>query len=190
MQRRCSRDAYTIKVYKWIKEQGCKAVWFGTGACKAKGHRPVPTKAMMRGVGRYLPLLAGNEWGTSSRCPSCKDGTKLESCSDNKSENKKHSSEAGSTNVLVEDMLATHPESQSKHLPLNPLPTPRPVSSSTEHRFEVCPHCKQKWGHDEVATINQKMRFTSLLLGKPDPEWLARDSVSIGCASRRKSAIT
>ena len=190
MQRKCGRDAYIIKVSKWIKEQGCKAVWFGTGACKARGHRPVPTKSMMRGIGRYLPVLAGNEWGTSSRCPSCRNGRKLTSCSDKKSENiNKHSSEAGGTDVPVEDMLATQPESQSKHLPLNPLPTPRP-SSSTEHRFEICTHCKKKWGHDEVATINQKMRFTSLLLGKPDPKWLAHGSVSNGCASQRKSAIT
>ena len=71
MQRRCSRDAYIIKVSKWIKGQGCQAVWFGTGACKARGHRPVPTKGMVRGMGIYLPLLAGNEWNTSSRCPSC-----------------------------------------------------------------------------------------------------------------------
>ena len=92
-------------------DQGCTVVWFGTGSCKCKGHRPVPTKSMMRGIERYLPVLAGNEWGTSSICPSCKDGTKLTSCSDKKkSDNKnKHSSEGGGTNVPVEDSkLPTH----------------------------------------------------------------------------------
>ena len=88
MKRRCCRDAYTNKVCKWIKTQGCTAVWFGTGACKCKGHRPVPTKSMMRSIGRYLPVLAGNEWGTSSRCPSCKDGTRLTSWSDKKKVNR------------------------------------------------------------------------------------------------------
>lgn len=41
MQRRCCRDAYTVKMCKWIKSQGCTAVWFGTGSCRARGHRPV-----------------------------------------------------------------------------------------------------------------------------------------------------
>ena len=192
MQRRCCRDAYTVSVYKWIRDQGCTAVWFGTGSCKARGHRPVPTKSMMRGLGRYIPVVAGDEWGTSSRCPSCKDGTKLKRESNrDKSETPTHSSEVGGTSVPVEDMLATQPESQSKHLPSSPLPIPRMSQQHTsEHRCEICIKCNKKWGHDEVATINQKMRFASLLMGKPDPKWLARNSASIGHASQRKSAIT
>ena len=167
MQRRCCRDGYTVKVYKWMRDQGCTAVWFGTGACKARGHRPVPTKSMMRGLGRYIPVVAGNEWGTSSRCPSCKDGTKLKRVIDQEGSKSPttHSLEVDSTDVQVEDMLATQPESHSKHLPSSPLATPRPVKPTHEHRCETCIKCKKTWGHDEVATINQKMRFCGLLLG-------------------------
>ena len=184
MQRRCCRDAYTVKVYKWMRNQGCTAVWFGTGACKARGHRPVPTKSMMRGLGRYIPVVAGNEWGTSSRCPSCQDGTKLKRAFREEEEEAEspntHSLEVDGTNVQVEDMLATQPESHGKHLPSYPLPTRLPVKPAREHRCETCIKCKKTWGHDEVATINQKMRFSSLLLGEADPKWLARDSESIG----------
>ena len=184
MQRRCCRDAYTVKVYKWMRNQGCTAVWFGTGACKARGHRPVPTKSMMRGLGRYIPVVAGNEWGTSSRCPSCKDGTKLKRAFREEEEESDspntHSLEVDGTSVQVEDMLTTQPESHGKHLPSYPLPTRLPVKPVREHRCETCIKCKKTWGHDEVATINQKMRFSSLLLGEADPIWLARDSESIG----------
>ena len=119
-----------------------------------------------------------------SRCPSCKDGTKLKRAFREQEEESDspntHSLEVDGTSVQVEDMLTTQPESQSKHLPSYPLPTRLPVKPAREHRCETCIKCKKTWGHDEVATINQKMRFSSLLLGEADPIWLARDSESIG----------
>ena len=134
MQRRCSRDAFTVKVHQWMKSQGCTAVWLGTGACKARGHKPIPTKSMMRGLERHIPVVAGNECGTSSRCPSCRDGTKLQrarSEDSSASPSHTHSMEVEGTDVPVEDMLASQPESHRKHSPAHPLPRPRPLDDKS-----------------------------------------------------------
>ena len=178
MSRRCARDSSIRKVVRWMRDRGCKAVWFGSAACKAKGHRPVPTKSAMRGIGRFLPVIAGNEWGTSSRCPHCRDGTKL--LKQRQARSHSDMEMDGGTAPPLDRMLATPQESNRKQRASDPYPRPRPTG---EDRWEQCPVCNRRWGHDEVATINQKMRFSRLISGEPDPHWLCRTVVDLGCAS-------
>lgn len=67
-------------VRRWAKEQkdaGAHLVAFGNGQCRSRGHRSVPTKAIIRQIATMMPVLVLDEFGTSSRCPACQVPEKL-----------------------------------------------------------------------------------------------------------------
>jgi len=78
-QKRC-RIAYARqKALEWRDIDNAKFIGFGDGRCRARGHVATPTKQMIRNMAPILPVVVLPEWGTSSRCPNCQSGIKMES---------------------------------------------------------------------------------------------------------------
>jgi hypothetical protein len=67
------------KALQWRDEERATIIGFGDGRCRARGHAAAPTKQMIRHMSSILPVVVLSEWGTSSRCPNCRSGAKLES---------------------------------------------------------------------------------------------------------------
>ncbi|MFP6686814.1 MAG: hypothetical protein VB934_18980, partial [Polyangiaceae bacterium] len=70
-QRVAKQSGLAIFAHRLCK--GVDAVFVGTAACRARGHKRCPVKAITRALSQVTKVVPFNEWGTSSRCPACKD---------------------------------------------------------------------------------------------------------------------
>ena len=77
LKRKRSRVAWTRGWGKHLRQQGVNLIAFGNGQCNARGHRKMPTKQVIQHLASVIGVLVIDEFGTSSRCPTCKSTTKL-----------------------------------------------------------------------------------------------------------------
>jgi len=120
----------------------------GTGNVNAaKGHATVPTKKFIRRCGNVCCTVPINEFGTSSRCPVCRDKkTKV-------------------TRVKRERKDSVTPSQRDNREGI--------VSTSTDDgRMEQCTKCGKEWEHDKISTVNMLHIAKHMLCGMARPEWL------------------
>ena len=135
------------KLVNYICGDGVKVVCVGTGNVNAaKGHATVPTKKFIRRCGNVCCTVPINEFGTSSRCPECRDGTKVVRADRQKKDR-------------VTPSQRDHREGI--------------VSESTDDgRMEQCFECGKEWEHDKISTVNMLHIARHMLCGLARPEWL------------------
>ena len=153
MRRRCARESRVVQIAHEILNSGSKVVWMVTAACGSRGHRKTPTKAIFRGLGRFIPTIAGWEWGSSSRCPRCKTAER----------------NIQAMKPTNRPALTTQQESYCE---ASMDGVDAVYSEENEERRDQCTDCKTVWGHDELGTLNQRHIFTAMLLHQERPVWL------------------
>ena len=149
IREREKEQRFLDNLVNYICGKGVKVVFVGTGNVNAaKGHATVPTKKFIRRCGNRVCTVPINEFGTSSRCPVCKDKTKVVRVKKEDCEN---------------ENITTSPRCKSEDI----------VSTSTKDvRMEHCTVCENEWEHDKISTLNMLYIAQRMLCGEKRPIWL------------------
>ncbi len=134
-------------------EKKVQVAGFGNGRCSSRGQSSCPTKQVIRDIASILPVLVLDEWGTSSRCPDCRSGKKLQRQT------------ASSTNRPIAQPVLEDGESASNMIS---------EQFTDDERCEHCSECGKTWGHDEVSLYNMSYLLRNLLKNQERPAWLSR----------------
>jgi hypothetical protein len=171
-----------------IKGKG-DVCFFGKGIPRGKGHVKVPVKALVRAIARVMPVMMIDEWGTSSRCPVCRSGEKLESRKtsdfwapgEGEGEGKEEEDESemsdndGSLNVLAAPPQEINTSSNTDGIPefvfIN-------FGQIEDDRVEYCGACNppRRWLHDVLPMPHFACIADAKLNGRDRPWWIDRPS--------------
>ena len=147
------------------------SVFFGDGAVnvRGKGHRGYSKKGVIRAVAcakypgdKRVQVVVPSEWGTSSRCPSCKCEQKLKS--EIRGGGDSNKSQPGNGYPSEFD-FSTETDSDCDD---NESDTKK-----GDNRVEVCTKCKMKWPHDVVSIVNMMHISACMIQGQERPKWLS-----------------
>ena len=148
LKRKRSRVAWTRGWARHLRQQGVRLIAFGNGHCNARGHRKMPIKQVIRHLASVIGVLVIDEFGTSSRCPTCKPTTKL-------------TRDHGDITTLQVSEGEDSTEFDNPNV-------------SCDLRIEICTRCNRRWEHNEVSVINLAHVTYSLLNRRARPSWLDR----------------
>ena len=139
-------------------------VFFGTGCCRAKGHKITPVKPMIKAIGRLKPTFPVNEWGTSSRCPHCKQR-------DAKVKRVKTKVSPPDESTTLREGSNTCGDSWSGD---DCLPALLSTSANADSRMEKCSACGTLFPHDQISTMNMSYIADAKLHRRARPCWLSQ----------------
>jgi predicted Zn-ribbon and HTH transcriptional regulator len=154
------------------------AVFFGDGAVniRGKGHRGYSKKGVIRALAcskfpgnRRVQAVVINEWGTSSRCPCCKSGGRMEPKKiteidkNKKQDTQPYNGQPSGSGTSSNPSVITESNKTNK-------------MAHRDNRVEFCPRCKYEWPHDVVSVVNMLHISSHMIRGGGRPEWLARSA--------------
>ena len=132
-------------------------ILFGRSSVRdCKGHPPCSTKGLIRAFGRLKPVIAVDEFRTSSACYKCAHA--------------EHARTARLERVMETSEAAAIADEGSNGHPLLSMTT-------SDRRIEACTHCGATYLHDEISCWNILAVGIAMLTGQDRPAYLSRGRV-------------
>ena len=132
-------------------------ILFGRASVRhCKGHPPCSTKGLIRAFGRLKPVIAVDEFKTSSACYKCAHA--------------EHARTARLERVMETSEAAAIADEGSNGHPLLSMTT-------SDRRIEACAHCGTTYMHDEISCWNILAVGIAMLTGQDRPAYLSRGRV-------------
>ena len=146
-----------------------EVLFFGKAPCRSRGRRICPVKDITRAASRVCAVVPINEWGTSSRCPECKDhAVKVK---------RKDTVNATPKELFSEPVSPPFsPQESMERLCRRSVPRDLFKERSPDTRIERCTKCQNEWAHDKISTINMINIGVCMLKNTGRPRYLCSGS--------------